>query len=149
MGTVAGSVRRCAGTLEPFARMVAARVSAAPLAFFDETGFRTQAALAALGLDGDVRAPGRAPAARQGGDRCDRGTCPAFRGVAMHDAWAPTTPRWNRRTKRGGGAGPADHDDHVDLMLRTLSAERRALLAARADGRQARHPCAQPGRAPP
>ncbi|WP_102922550.1 IS66 family transposase [Streptomyces noursei] len=39
--TVASWVRRCAKTLDTFGRLVAGRVSAATLAFFDETGFRT------------------------------------------------------------------------------------------------------------
>ena len=34
-----------------------------------------------------------------------------------------------------GGDGPADRDDYVNLTTRTLAAERRALLAARAGGR--------------
>ena len=44
-GTVASWVRRCAENLDTFGRVVAAKVAAAPLAFFDETGFRTAGCL--------------------------------------------------------------------------------------------------------
>ncbi|WP_342456991.1 IS66 family transposase [Streptomyces sp. WZ-12] len=43
-GTVASWVRRCASRLTDFAYRAVEKIAAAPLAFFDETGFRTAGA---------------------------------------------------------------------------------------------------------
>jgi hypothetical protein len=89
-GTVASWVRRCAKNLDAFGRVVADKVAAAPLAFFDETGFRTAGCLhwlhsASTGLFVHLSVH-----RRRGTEATDAaGILPVFRGVAMHDAWAP------------------------------------------------------------
>ncbi|MCY0923932.1 IS66 family transposase [Streptomyces sp. H27-G5] len=90
VATVAGWVRRAAKTLDAFGRVVADNVAAAPLAFFDETGFRTAGCLhwlhsASTGLFVHLSVH-----RRRGTEATDAaGVLPAFTGVAMHDAWAP------------------------------------------------------------
>jgi transposase len=89
-GTVASWVRRCAKTLDTFGRVVAERVRSAPLAFFDETGFRSAGCLhwlhsASTGLFVHVSVHRRCGTG--GIDAAD--ILPGFTGVAMHDAWAP------------------------------------------------------------
>jgi transposase len=89
-GTVASWVRRCAKTLDTFGRVVAERVRSAPLAFFDETGFRSAGCLhwlhsASTGLFVHVSVHRRRGTG--GIDAAD--ILPGFTGVAMHDAWAP------------------------------------------------------------
>jgi transposase len=89
-GTVASWVRRCAKTLDTFGRVVAEQVRSAPLAFFDETGFRSAGCLhwlhsASTGLFVHVSVHRRRGTG--GIDAAD--ILPGFTGVAMHDAWAP------------------------------------------------------------
>ncbi|MET7860052.1 IS66 family transposase [Streptomyces sp. NPDC005318] len=88
--TVAGWVSRCARTLDTFGRVVAEQVARAPLAFFDETGFRTAARLHWLHSASTGMFVHLSVHRRRGTQATDAvGILPAFRGVAMHDAWAP------------------------------------------------------------
>lgn len=88
--TVASWVRRCAKTLDTFGRVVAAKVAASRLAFFDESGFRTAGVLhwlhsASIGLFVHLSVH-----RRRGTEGTDAaGVLPGFTGIAMHDAWAP------------------------------------------------------------
>lgn len=87
---MAGWVRRCAQILDTFGRMVAEKVAAAPLAFFDETGFRTAGRLHWLHSASTGVFVHLSVHRRRGAEAIDAaGILPAFRGVAMHDAWAP------------------------------------------------------------
>jgi transposase len=88
--TVASWVRRCAQTLDTFGRVVAAKVAAAPLAFFDETGFRTAGCLHWLHSASTGTFVHLSVHRRRGVEGIDAaGILPGFTGVAMHDAWAP------------------------------------------------------------
>jgi hypothetical protein len=84
-GCAAGEVRDC-GALEA----IAAGLRAAPVAHFDETGFRVQGRLqwvhsASTGRYSLITVhPKRGTAAMDAA-----GILPGFRGVAVHDAWAP------------------------------------------------------------
>ncbi|MET8535084.1 IS66 family transposase [Streptomyces sp. NPDC005065] len=90
VATVAGWVRRCARTLDTFGRAVAEQVARAPLAFFDETGFRTAGCLHWLHSASTGMFVHLSVHRRRGTETTDAaGILPAFRGVAMHDAWAP------------------------------------------------------------
>ncbi|MGA6160673.1 IS66 family transposase [Stenotrophomonas sp. NPDC087984] len=90
VATVASWIRRCAKTLDTFGRMVAGRVAGAPLAFFDETGFRTAGRLHWLHSASTGMFVHLSVHRRRGTEATDAaGILPAFRGVAMHDAWAP------------------------------------------------------------
>jgi transposase len=89
-GTVASWVRRRAKTLDTFGRVVAEQVRSAPLAFFDETGFRSAGCphwphSASTGLFVHLSVHRRRGTG--GIDAAD--ILPGFTGVAMHDAWAP------------------------------------------------------------
>jgi transposase len=89
-GTVGSWVRRCAEDLDTFGRVVAAQVAAAPLAFFDETGFRTAGCLHWLHSASTGTFVHLSVHRRRGVEGIDAaGVLPDFRGVAMHDAWAP------------------------------------------------------------
>lgn len=90
VATVALWVRRCARTLDTFGRVVAEQVARAPLAFFDETGFRTAGCLHWLHSASTGMFVHLSVHRRRGTEATDAaGILPAFRGVAMHDAWAP------------------------------------------------------------
>jgi transposase len=90
VATVAGWVRRCAQRLDTFGRLVAEAVAGAPLAFFDETGFRTAGRLYWLHSASTGMFVHLSVHRRRGAEATDTaGILPAFRGVAMHDAWAP------------------------------------------------------------
>jgi transposase len=90
VSTVASWVRRCASRLDAFGRIVAAKVSAAPLAFFDETGFRTAGCLHWLHSASTGMFVHLSVHRRRGTAATDAAAIlPLFRGVAMHDAWAP------------------------------------------------------------
>lgn len=84
---MAGWVSRCARTLDTFGRVVAEQVARAPLAFFDETGFRTAARLHWLHSASTGMFVHLSVHRRRGTQATDDvGILPAFRGVAMHDA---------------------------------------------------------------
>ncbi|TDT97850.1 transposase [Streptomyces sp. 846.5] len=90
VATATSWIRRCAKTLDTFGRMVAARVAGASLAFFDETGFRTAGRLHWLHSASTAMFVHLSVHRRRGTQATDAaGILPAFRGVAMHDAWAP------------------------------------------------------------
>lgn len=90
VATVAGWVRRAATTLDAFGRLVADKVATAPLAFFDETGFRTAGCLHWLHSASTAMFVHLSVHRRRGTEATDAaGVLPAFTGIAMHDAWAP------------------------------------------------------------
>jgi len=89
-GALASAARRAAGLLAPALAAIAARLKAAEVAHFDETGFRTAGRLAW------VHSASAGPFAlftvhaKRGKDGMDAaGILPAFAGIAVHDAWAP------------------------------------------------------------
>jgi transposase len=89
-GTVASWVRRCATRLEDFAALVAEKIAGAPLAFFDETGFRTAGAGHWLHSASTGSFVHLSVHRRRGTKAIDAaGILPSFTGLAMHDAWAP------------------------------------------------------------
>jgi transposase len=89
-GTVSAITVRAAEALEPFAEVVRARIQAAPVAGFDETGLRVAGKLhwvhvSRTGTDTLITChTGRG---KEGID--DNGVLTSFGGVAVHDAWAP------------------------------------------------------------
>lgn len=89
-GTVAAVTGRAAGRLEAFTDRVRARIAAAGLAHFDETGFRVEAKLAwahsaSTPTDSLITVhPRRGTAAMDAA-----GVLPNFTGTAVHDAWPP------------------------------------------------------------
>ncbi|WP_051942335.1 IS66 family transposase [Streptacidiphilus rugosus] len=89
-GTVASWIRTCATRLDAFGRLVADKVVTAPLAFFDETGFRTAGRLHWLHSASTGMFVHLSVHRRRGTEGTDAaGILPGFTGVAMHDAWAP------------------------------------------------------------
>jgi transposase len=89
-GTVAAMSRRAADGLGEFTELVRGRIAAAPVAGFDETGLRVDDALhwvhcARTGKYTLITCHRRR--GRAGIDGC--GVLAGFRGVAVHDAWAP------------------------------------------------------------
>ncbi len=89
-GTIASWVRRCAARLEDFAALAAEKIAAAPLAFFDETGFRTAGTGHWLHSASTPSFVHLSVHRRRGTEALDAaGILPAFTGLAMHDAWAP------------------------------------------------------------
>jgi transposase len=89
-GTVASMTRRAAGGLDGFLAQVKDRIAAAEVAGFDETGLRVAGSLhwvhcARTGKYTLITChPKRGRAAIE-----DAGVLARFRGVAVHDAWAP------------------------------------------------------------
>jgi transposase len=89
-GTVAAVTERAAAGLGGFLELVRDRITAAPVAHFDETGLR---------VDSKLRQVHSAPAGgysliivhdKRGTDAMkEAGVLPEFTGVAVHDAWAP------------------------------------------------------------
>ena len=89
-GTVGTAAGRAAADLQEFTRHVTARIIAAPVVHFDETGLRVQ---------GKLRWLHSASTDRYCLLLCDRhrgvqamntmGVLPTFTGTAVHDAWAP------------------------------------------------------------
>ncbi|MET8354203.1 MULTISPECIES: transposase [unclassified Micromonospora] len=90
-GTVACWVKRAAlGVIDTVLPVIRDRITAAPVAHFDETGWRTAGGLGWLhsaSTPTDVlytAHPKRGTAAMN-----DAGILPVFTGIAVHDAWAP------------------------------------------------------------
>jgi len=89
-GALAAAVRRAAAFLAPAVRAIAARVAAAGVAHFDETGFRVGGRLNWVhsASAGDFALfTVHAKRGKEGMDAA--GVLPAFTGIAVHDAWAP------------------------------------------------------------
>ncbi|MGI8449858.1 MAG: IS66 family transposase [Streptosporangiaceae bacterium] len=89
-GTVTSMVTRITGALGPVLEMIRAAVTAAPVAHFDETGFRVAGKLAWAhsASAGDYAL---ITVHEKRGTRAmdTAGVLPEFRGIAVHDAWAP------------------------------------------------------------
>jgi transposase len=89
-GTVSGITARAADRLDGFLDDVRKKLAAAVVAGFDETGFRVAGRLHWVHCARTEKYtlischPRRGVAAMK-----DLGVLPAFRGVAVHDAWAP------------------------------------------------------------
>jgi transposase len=89
-GTVAGMVRRVAGTLDGCLEMIRAAVTTAGVAHFDETGFRVAGKLAWVHSASSGKFALITVHPKRGRAAMDAaGVLPAFGGVAVHDAWAP------------------------------------------------------------
>jgi hypothetical protein len=88
--TVTAMAARAAGRLGGFCQRVGDRIAAAPVAGFDETGLRVAGKLAWVHVartDHDTLITCHPKRGREGTD--DAGVLHRFRGVAVHDAWAP------------------------------------------------------------
>jgi hypothetical protein len=89
-GTVASMATRLAGQLGEFTEAVRDRIANAPVAGFDETGFRVEGALHWVHCAQTDAYSLLTIHAKRGVEAMNAaGVLPAFRGVAVHDAWAP------------------------------------------------------------
>lgn len=89
-GTVAALATRAAGALGEFCEQVRARIAAADVAGFDETGFRVEGDLRWVHAAQTPRYSLLTVHSRRGTLAMDAmGILPSFTGVAVHDAWAP------------------------------------------------------------
>jgi transposase len=89
-GTVAALATRAAQNLGEFTDQVRELIAAAPVAGFDETGFRVEGALAWVHAAQTSRFSLLTVHPRRGTLAMDAmGILPSFTGVAVHDAWAP------------------------------------------------------------
>jgi transposase len=89
-GALAAAARKATGLLSPALKAITARLVAAQVAHFDETGFRVAGRLAWVhsASAGDFAL--FTVHAKRGKDGMDAaGVLPAFAGIAVHDAWAP------------------------------------------------------------
>jgi transposase len=89
-GTVAAVTERAAAGLAGFLDIVRARIAAAPVAHFDETGLRVEGRLRwvhSASTDQYSLITVHDKRGRVAMD--DAGVLPGFTGVAVHDAWAP------------------------------------------------------------
>ena len=89
-GTVAAVTARAAGDLSEFLTQVTARVSAAPVVHFDETGLRCEGRNAWLHSASTPSFSLLFSHRRRGVEAMNAmGVLPCFTGTAVHDAWAP------------------------------------------------------------
>lgn len=89
-GTVTAMVIRVSGRLGPVVEKIRERVAAAPLAHFDETGFRVAGKLGWVHSASTPEFSLITVHPRRGTEGMDAaGVLPQFRGIACHDAWAP------------------------------------------------------------
>ncbi len=89
-GAVTAMVNRVAAALGPALEAIRGEVAAAPVAHFDETGFRVAGKLAWVHSASAGKFALITVHPRRGRDGMDAaGVLPAFGGVAVHDAWAP------------------------------------------------------------
>jgi transposase len=112
-GAVTGMVTRTAAALGASLEAIRRAVAAAPVAHFDETGFRVAGKLAWVHSASSGRYALITVHPRRGREAMDAaGVLPAFAGIAVHDAWAPYD-------SYGGVAGHALCNAHA---LRELQA---------------------------
>ena len=89
-GTVAALTARAAGRLDGFLGEIRARIAAAAVAGFDETGLRVEGKLRWVHCARTGKYTLLSCHPRRGTEAMDAmGVLPAFSGVAVHDAWAP------------------------------------------------------------
>lgn len=106
-GAVTAMVARIAGAVGPVLGRVREAIAAAPLAHFDETGFRVAGRLAWVHSASTDEFSLITVHPRRGTEGMDAaGVLPGFRGIACHDAWAPYDTY-------GGVAGHALCNAHV------------------------------------
>ena len=89
-GAIAAMARKIAGAAGPAAEAVRGALAAAPVAHFDETGFRVAGRLAWVHSASSGKFVLVTVHDKRGRDGMDAaGVLPAFAGIACHDAWAP------------------------------------------------------------
>ena len=89
-GAVTGMVRRVAGKLGTTLEAIRTALTAAPVAHFDETGFRVAGQLAWVHSASSGKYALITVHSRRGREGMNAaGVLPRFGGVAVHDAWAP------------------------------------------------------------
>ncbi|MGH3631916.1 MAG: IS66 family transposase [Sciscionella sp.] len=89
-GTVAAMTARAAGGLDGFLELVRARIAAADVAHFDETGLRVAGRLRWVHSASTGKYSLIVVHDRRGREAMNAaGVLPEFTGVAVHDAWAP------------------------------------------------------------
>jgi transposase len=89
-GAVTAMVRRAAAALGPSLEAIRNVLITAPVAHFDETGFRVAGRLGWVHSASSGKFALITVHPRRGREAMDAaGILPAFRGIAVHDAWAP------------------------------------------------------------
>jgi transposase len=89
-GALASMARKAAGAVAPALDAVREVLAAAPVAHFDETGFRVAGGLAWVHSASSGKYVLVTVHPKRGKDGMDAaGVLPAFAGIACHDAWAP------------------------------------------------------------
>jgi len=89
-GALAAAARKTAGFLAPALQAVTRHLISAEVAHFDETGFRTAGKLAWVHSASAGKFALFTVHAKRGKDGMKAaGVLPSFRGIAVHDAWAP------------------------------------------------------------
>jgi transposase len=89
-GAVTGMVRRVAATLGAPLEAIRTALIAAPVAHFDETGFRVAGKLAWVHCASSGKYALITVHGKRGREAMDAaGVLPAFGGIAVHDAWSP------------------------------------------------------------